>query len=194
VASLPSGGPAFETGASHVWGLCWTDRHWGRVFSEHFGFSCQLFIPLFAPQSSPSVIQGWYSRPINGRSSSGAWFHSSHTKIKDECHETANSAKAYHSRDVHFSTRNVPRTAREDRNMRGPSAAGPIQRTLAGRREPGKPPIGINSLQTHHKDVWWSEDMAPPFLTSALDGGEWSRSRSCRLIPRSKALCTPGQH
>jgi hypothetical protein len=32
-----------------------------------------------------------------------------------------------------------------------------------------------------------SGDIAPLFLTSALDGGEWSASRPCRFIPRGKS-------
>jgi hypothetical protein len=26
-----------------MWGLWWTKRHWGKVFSEYFGFPCQSF-------------------------------------------------------------------------------------------------------------------------------------------------------
>jgi hypothetical protein len=33
--------------------------------------------------------------------------------------------------------------------------------------------------------------VTPPFLTSALDGGEWSASRPCRFIPRERV---PGNH
>jgi hypothetical protein len=33
--------------------------------------------------------------------------------------------------------------------------------------------------------------IAPPFLTSALDGGEWSASRPSRFTPRGNA---PGTH
>jgi hypothetical protein len=33
--------------------------------------------------------------------------------------------------------------------------------------------------------------MAPPFLTSALDGGEWSASRPCCFTPGERA---PGTH
>jgi hypothetical protein len=49
----------------------------GQVCSEYFSFPCQSFIPLTAPQSSssssspPYIIQGWYNRPICGRSNSG---------------------------------------------------------------------------------------------------------------------------
>jgi hypothetical protein len=24
-----------------------------------------------------------------------------------------------------------------------------------------------------HEHIWWTGDITPPFLTSALDGGEW---------------------
>jgi hypothetical protein len=33
----------------------------------------------------------------------------------------------------------------------------------------------------HHEDVWESGGIAPQFLTSALDGGEWLASRSGRF-------------
>jgi hypothetical protein len=42
-----------------------------------------------------------------------------------------------------------------------------------------------------HEDIWGSGGIAPPFLTSALDGGEWSASRPYRIIPRERA---PGTH
>jgi hypothetical protein len=35
-----------------------------------------------------------------------------------------------------------------------------------------------------------SGDIAPPFLTSALDGGEWSISLPCRFIPADTGPCT----
>jgi hypothetical protein len=35
------------------------------------------------------------------------------------------------------------------------------------------------------------EGIAPPFLTAALDGDEWSASRPCRFTPGEKA---PGTH
>jgi hypothetical protein len=59
----------------------------GQVFCEYFGFLCHsfihsfihsfmhsfmhLFIPLIPAQLSPSIIQGWYNRPINGLSTDG---------------------------------------------------------------------------------------------------------------------------
>jgi hypothetical protein len=46
----------------------------GQVLSDHFCFLCHSFIPLIAPQSSPSIIHGWYNRPINGCSHSGLCF------------------------------------------------------------------------------------------------------------------------
>jgi hypothetical protein len=37
-------------------------------------FPCQSYIPPIAPQSSPSIMQGWYNRPINDLSDSGLGF------------------------------------------------------------------------------------------------------------------------
>jgi hypothetical protein len=34
-----------------------------------------------------------------------------------------------------------------------------------------------------HEDIWASGGIAPPFFTSALDGGEWSGSGPGRFIP-----------
>jgi hypothetical protein len=36
-------------------------------------------------------------------------------------------------------------------------------------------------------NIWGSGGKAPPFLTSALEGGEWSSSCSCRCIRRGKS-------
>jgi hypothetical protein len=41
-----------------------------------------------------------------------------------------------------------------------------------------------------HEDTWGTGGIAPSFLTSALDGGEWSVSRPSRFTPRGKALGT----
>jgi hypothetical protein len=41
-----------------------------------------------------------------------------------------------------------------------------------------------------HEDVWGSERIAPPFLTSALRGGEWSASRPGHFTPEKTALST----
>jgi hypothetical protein len=37
------------------------------------------------------------------------------------------------------------------------------------------------------EDVWGTKGIAPPFLTSALDGGEWSVLRSGRVNPGETA-------
>jgi hypothetical protein len=42
-----------------------------------------------------------------------------------------------------------------------------------------------------HEDIRESGGIAPTFLTSALDGGEWSASRPCRFTPGEVA---PGTH
>jgi hypothetical protein len=34
-----------------------------------------------------------------------------------------------------------------------------------------------------HEDIWRSGRIAPPLLTSALDGGEWLTFRLCRFNP-----------
>jgi hypothetical protein len=36
------------------------------------------------------------------------------------------------------------------------------------------------------EDIWGSGNIAPPFLTSALDGVEWSASRPCRFTPEEE--------
>jgi hypothetical protein len=36
------------------------------------------------------------------------------------------------------------------------------------------------------EDTWGSGGIAPPFLTSALDGGGWSASRPCRFTPEER--------
>jgi hypothetical protein len=50
---------------------------------------------------------------------------------------------------------------------------------------------GLNYLSTSHEDVWGSEGIAASFVTSALDGGDWSTSRPCRFTPGEVA---PGTH
>jgi hypothetical protein len=35
-----------------------------------------------------------------------------------------------------------------------------------------------------NEGIYWSGSIAPPFLTSALEGGEWSASRPGRFTPR----------
>jgi hypothetical protein len=41
-----------------------------QISFKYFGFPYNSFIPLNGSQSSPSIIQGWYNRPINGRCNS----------------------------------------------------------------------------------------------------------------------------
>jgi hypothetical protein len=41
-----------------------------------------------------------------------------------------------------------------------------------------------------HEYIWGSGGIAPPFLTSALDEGEWSASRPWRSTPGERAPCT----
>jgi hypothetical protein len=46
------------------------------------------------------------------------------------------------------------------------------------------------SLSTTNEDVWGSGGIAPPFLTSALDEGEWSVSDPGLLIPKDRVSDT----
>jgi hypothetical protein len=43
--------------------------------------------------------------------------------------------------------------------------------------------LEVNAL-TLPEDVWGRGGVAPQFLTSTLDGSEWSSSRSLPLLPR----------
>jgi hypothetical protein len=43
---------------------------------------------------------------------------------------------------------------------------------------------------TSHGDVLGSGDIASSFLTSSLDGGQWSASRPCRVTPGETAPVT----
>jgi hypothetical protein len=45
----------------------------------------------------------------------------------------------------------------------------------------------------HQEDVWESGGVAPPFLTSALDGRERSASLTCRFTPEEVAPQYPLQ-
>jgi hypothetical protein len=36
----------------------------GQIFSEYFSFPLPIFIPPIAPQLPPSIIGGWYNRPV----------------------------------------------------------------------------------------------------------------------------------
>jgi hypothetical protein len=51
--------------------------------------------------------------------------------------------------------------------------------------------LGVINWAQRHDVISGSEHIGPPFVTSALDGGEWSASRSCCLTPRTTV---PGTH
>jgi hypothetical protein len=55
---------------------------------------------------------------------------------------------------------------------------------------PGTRNTGSSAKASRHEDTRGSGGMAPPFLTSTLDGGEWSASGSCLLIPGNRAVDT----
>jgi hypothetical protein len=59
----------------------------------------------------------------------------------------------------------------------------------------GKVVLSVSEIRKsylpRHEDVQWSEDIAPPSLTSALGGGERSASRRCRFTGEETA---PGTH
>jgi hypothetical protein len=42
-----------------------------------------------------------------------------------------------------------------------------------------------------HEDIWGKGGVAPPFSTSAVDGGDSSGSLPCRFMPEERA---PGTH
>jgi hypothetical protein len=41
-------------------------------------------------------------------------------------------------------------------------------------KEKVKLPLGVINEALYYEDIWGSGGIAPPFLTLALDGGEWS--------------------
>jgi hypothetical protein len=43
--------------------------------------------------------------------------------------------------------------------------------------------VRVLNYAPRHEDVWGSVGVAPPFLTSALDVGEWSGTRPSRFTP-----------
>jgi hypothetical protein len=49
----------------------------------------------------------------------------------------------------------------------------------------------LDSWSSCHEGVWESGCLAPPFLASAVDGGEWSASRPSHFTPGKNA---PGTH
>jgi hypothetical protein len=50
--------------------------------------------------------------------------------------------------------------------------------------------LALINQAPHHEDVLGSGDIAPPFLTSALDGGEWSAPRPAVLTPENRPRFT----
>jgi hypothetical protein len=50
--------------------------------------------------------------------------------------------------------------------------------------------VPVLNLSLCHEDVRWSGGIALPFLTTALDGGEWSGSRPGRFISGERAFGT----
>jgi hypothetical protein len=61
-------------------------------------------------------------------------------------------------------------------------------RVATWRWSKGKDVCVRNNFSTISDDIWGSGGTAPPFLTSALDAGEWSASRSCCFIPGERVL------
>jgi hypothetical protein len=47
--------------------------------------------------------------------------------------------------------------------------------------------LALNYYAPRHEDVWGTGGIAPSFLTSALDGGEWSASNPGRFTPGERA-------
>jgi hypothetical protein len=43
-------------------------------------------------------------------------------------------------------------------------------------------------IKHYYEDIWVIGGLAPPFFTSALNGGEWTALRLCRFTPGHKAL------
>jgi hypothetical protein len=60
-----------------------------------------------------------------------------------------------------------------------------------GKRQESKVNPMLNNQALYYEDIWWSGDIAPQFLTSALDGGEQSASHLGCFTPRERA---PGSH
>jgi hypothetical protein len=61
---LPAAVACVRVLSQDLWDLWWIGRHWGRFFSQYCSFPCHSFVPPVVPQSSPSITQGWYNRPI----------------------------------------------------------------------------------------------------------------------------------
>jgi hypothetical protein len=70
LAGFSPRGPGFEPGPRNVASV--VDRAaLGHVFSEYAGSLYHSLIPLIAPQTSPSVIQGCYNRRRSSSDNSG---------------------------------------------------------------------------------------------------------------------------
>jgi hypothetical protein len=63
-------------------GICGGQNGTGAGVLQVLQFPCHWFIPLISPQSSLSIIQGWYNRPINGCSTTSTSFYSSQINKK----------------------------------------------------------------------------------------------------------------
>jgi hypothetical protein len=75
------GGPIWSP-CKVMWELWWTKWHWGR-FSPSTSVFLPIRIPPIAPQSSISIIWGWYNRANSGRSTKGAQSHPMRKIIKN---------------------------------------------------------------------------------------------------------------
>jgi hypothetical protein len=63
---LPTAGSRVRTQVGSC-GTCGGQSGSGASFLRALRFPLPILIPLTAPQSSSSIIRGWYIRPINGR-------------------------------------------------------------------------------------------------------------------------------
>jgi hypothetical protein len=45
----------------------------------------------------------------------------------------------------------------------------------------------LTNYALHHEGIWWRWRYSSTLFTSALDGGEWSRSRPGRFTPEKRA-------
>jgi hypothetical protein len=54
-------------------------------------------------------------------------------------------------------------------------------------RKKGKVVSLLKSLSTTNENIWAGGGIAPPFFSSALDGGKWSGSHTCCFNPEERA-------
>jgi hypothetical protein len=79
VTGFPPRRPGFNPGSGHV-GYCDGQKwHWGRFFSENFGFPCQLHSICFSTIIF-TITRGWHNRP-----GVAAVPIASQTRIKKKC-------------------------------------------------------------------------------------------------------------